>query len=106
MKDIIKQLIKFRDDRDWRQFHTPENLAKSIVIEAAELLENYQWGRNEDVDIKNVQEEIADVVGYCLLLCEHYGFDLETILESKIQLNNEKYPVNKSYGKSKKYNKL
>lgn len=106
MKDIIEKLVKFRDDRNWKQFHTPENLAKSVVIEASELLENFQWGRNADVDIDNVKEEIADIVGYCLLLCEHYGFDLETILNEKIKVNNEKYPVDKAYGKADKYDKL
>jgi len=105
MDDIIKALTKFRDDRNWKQFHTAENLAKSVVLESAELLENYQWGNgNEDID--NVKDEIADVVGYCLLLCEHYGFDLQTILKDKIKKNNEKYPVSKAYGKSDKYNKL
>ena len=106
MKDIIEKLVKFRDDRNWKQFHTPENLAKSVVIEASELLENFQWGRDEEVDIDNVKEEIADIVGYCLLLCEHYGFDLKTILNDKIKLNNEKYPVDKAYGKADKYDKL
>lgn len=106
MKNIIKRLIEFRDNRNWSQFHTPENLAKSIVIESSELLENYQWGRDEEVDINNVKEEIADIVGYCLLLCEHYGFDLETILNEKIDINEKKYPVDKAYGKADKYNKL
>jgi NTP pyrophosphatase (non-canonical NTP hydrolase) len=106
MKHIIEKLRKFRDDRNWAQFHTPENLAKSVVLEASELLENYQWGRSEDIDPQNVKEEIADIVGYCLLICDHYGFDLEAALEEKIALNEKKYPVNKAYGKADKYNKL
>ena len=105
MKEVIKKLIEFRDERNWKQFHTPENLAKSVVLEAAELLENYQW-QNKDVDIENVKEEIADIVAYCLLLCEHYNFDLKEIILEKIKKNEEKYPVNKSYGKSNKYDKL
>ena len=105
MKDIINRLTKFRDDRNWKQFHTPENLAKSIVLEAAELLENYQWNK-EELDINNVKEEIADIVGYCLLLCDHYGFDLNTIMNNKIDINEKKYPIDKAYGKSDKYNKL
>lgn len=105
MKKIIRRLINFRDQRDWKQFHTPENLAKSVVLEAAELLENFQWNKS-DLDLNNVKEEIADIVGYCLLLCEHYGFDLEAILNEKIDLNEQKYPVEKAYGKSDKYNKL
>ena len=105
MKNITDRLIKFRNERNWKQFHTPENLSKSIVLEAAELLENYQWESGKE-NIDNVKEEIADIVGYCLLLCEHYGFDLETIMDEKIDKNEKKYPVSKSYGKSDKYNKL
>lgn len=105
MKEVIKKLIEFRDERNWKQFHTPENLAKSVVLEAAELLENYQW-QNKDVDMQNVKEEIADIVAYCLLLCEHYEFDLKEIIMEKIKKNEEKYPIDKAYGKSNKYNKL
>lgn len=105
MKEIIDRLIKFRDDRDWKQFHTPENLAKSVVLEAAELLENFQWNKI-DVDVKNIREEIADIVGYCLLLCEHYNFDITDVLNEKIDLNEKKYPVDKAFGRSDKYNKL
>lgn len=105
MDEIIEKLIKFRDDRNWKQFHTPENLAKSVAIEAGELLEHYQW-ENKTVDINGVKEEIADVVSYCLLLCEHYGFDLKEIIEEKIIKNGEKYPIEKAYGNSKKYDKL
>jgi len=105
MEDIIKLLKKFRDERNWSQFHTPENLSKSIVLESAELLENFQWGQgNEDID--NVKDEIADIVGYALLICDHYGFDLKTILKEKIQKNDEKYPVSKAYGNAKKYTDL
>ena len=105
MKEIIDQLIKFRDDRNWKQFHTPENLSKSIVLEAAELLENFQWGTmNENKE--NIKEEIADIVAYCLLLCDHYGFELKYILKEKIEKNEEKYPISKSFGKSNKYNEL
>jgi len=105
MKEILKRLLKFRDDRNWEQFHTPENLAKSIVIESAELLENFQWGEN-NIDIKNVKEEVADIVGYCLLLCEKYGFELEKIMNEKIDLNEKKYPIEKAFGKADKYDKL
>jgi dCTP diphosphatase len=105
MKEVLELLIQFRDDRNWKQFHTPENLAKSVAIEASELLENYQWGGGNE-DVNNVKEEIADIVGYCLYLCDHYGFDLPTIMKEKITKNNKKYPVDKAYGKSDKYNKL
>ncbi|NCU33561.1 MAG: nucleotide pyrophosphohydrolase [Candidatus Moranbacteria bacterium] len=91
MKDIIEALIKFRNDRDWQKFHTPENLAKSIVIEAAELLENFQWGM-DFVNVENVKEELADVMIYSLLLCERFGFNLEMIIQEKIEKNRKKYP--------------
>lgn len=102
MDEIIQKLIKFRDERNWKQFHTPENLAKSIVIEAGELLENYQWGPGKE-NLDNVKEEIADVIAYCLLLCDHYELNLTTILNDKIDKNNKKYPISKAFGKSDKY---
>ena len=105
LNDIILALKKFRDKRNWKQFHTPSNLAKSVVIEAGELLQNYQWEEGKE-DVDNVKEEIADIVGYCLLLCDYYGFDLETILKEKIAKNDEKYPADKAYGKADKYDKL
>ncbi len=105
LNDILNKLIKFRDDRNWKQFHTPENLAKSIVIEASELLENFQWG-SENADIENIKEEVADVFGYLLLLCKELDIDILEATNNKIKLNNEKYPVKKAFGNSKKYNKL
>jgi len=105
LKQILDRLIKFRDERNWKQFHTPENLAKSISIEANELLENYQWG-SEHADIDNIKEEVADIFGYVLLLCEELNIDLEKETNKKIDKNIEKYPVEKAYGNSKKYNKL
>ncbi len=105
MKDIIDKLIKFRDDRNWKQFHTPENIAKSIVLEAAELLENFQWN-NDNVDIENIKDEIADIMTYCLYMCETYDLDVKSVIEEKIEKNEKKYPVDKSYGKADKYNKL
>ena len=105
MEKIIKRLVKFTEDRNWKQFHTPDNLAKSIAIEASELLINYQYG-DTYFNINNVKEELADVMAYCLLLSEHYGFDIETIMNDKIDKNGLKYPISKSYGKADKYNKL
>jgi len=105
MNEIIDKLIKFRDDRNWKQFHTPENLSKSIVLEAAELLENFQWG-STNASKENIKEEIADIFAYCLLLCDYYEFDIKKIMEEKIVKNSIKYPVEKSFGKSNKYNKL
>lgn len=105
MKEIIEKLLKFRNERDWEQFHTPENLSKSIVIEAGELLENFQWG-NEFAKCDNIKEEVADVMIYCLLLCEKMDFDVKDIINEKIESNNKKYPVNKSKGNAKKYNEF
>jgi len=105
INDIVRKLINFRDDRDWKQFHTPDNLAKSISIESNELLENFQWG-NQNADINNIKEEVADIFGYLLLLCEELDIDILEVTNKKIEKNNEKYPKEKAYGNSKKYNKL
>ena len=105
MKKIVERLKKFRDDRNWHRFHTPSNLAKSIVLEASELLENFQWDE-DNVDLQNIKHELADVMAYCLLLSEHYKLDVETILNEKIDINEKKYPINKSYNTAKKYTEL
>jgi NTP pyrophosphatase (non-canonical NTP hydrolase) len=99
---FIKKIIEFRDKRDWKQFHTPENLAKSILIEAGELLEEFQW-QSKEKNIDNLKAELADVIIYCILLADHYNFDLETIINDKLLENEKKYPVNLVKGKSKKY---
>ena len=100
----IGELRRFVAERDWSQFHTPENLAKSISIEAAELLECYQWDSEADIDA--VRDELADVLTYCLLLMDKYGFDLDEIVLEKLQKTIEKYPIDKSRGKSEKYDRL
>jgi dCTP diphosphatase len=105
MKDVIEALLKFRDERNWKQFHTSENLAKSIVLEAAELLENFQWQSNNE-NIENIKDELADIMTYCLFMCEHYQFSVKEIILEKMKNNALKYPVEKSFGKSNKYNKL
>jgi len=102
-KKIIKQIIKFRDERQWKQFHSAENLAKSILIEAGELLEEFQW-QSKEKDIKNLKKELADVLIYCVLLAEHYQLDIDEIIQEKINENKNKYPVKLVKGKSKKYN--
>jgi len=104
IKEIQKAIIKFNEDRDWDQFHSPENLAKSISIEAGELLECFQW--SSDFDIDDVCEELADIMNYCLVLADKLGVDVETILMEKLKVNEEKYPVEKSKGRSTKYDKL
>jgi NTP pyrophosphatase (non-canonical NTP hydrolase) len=98
------ELKAFVVEREWAQFHSPENLAKSIAIEASELLECYQW--NSKADVTQVRQELADVLTYCLLLAEEYRFDLEEILTEKLEINRQKYPVDKSRGKSDKYDRL
>ena len=104
MTELMKRILKFRDDRNWLQFHTPENLSKSLVIEASELLELFQW--SNDINQEELSDELADVLVYALLLLDHYGLTFEEIILNKIKKNEEKYPVDKSYGKSTKYNKL
>jgi NTP pyrophosphatase (non-canonical NTP hydrolase) len=105
MEDIMKRLQKFTKDRNWEQFHSPDNLAKSIVIEASELLINYQYD-DAYFNLDNVKEELADVLAYCFMLCDHYQFDVRQIMNDKIDKNEKKYPVEKVFGKSDKYNKL
>lgn len=106
MKDAtIERIRKFTDDRDWDQFHSPENLAKSIVIESAELLECFQWD-NENFDFNAVKEELADVMVYCQNLADKLGLDPDEIINAKMEKNEKKYPVDKAKGKSTKYDKL
>lgn len=105
MLEILQALLKFRDERNWKQFHTPENLAKSIVLESAELLENFQWQNNNE-NIDNIKDELADILTYCFFMCDHYQLDVKTIVLDKLKKNAEKYPVEKSYGKANKYNDL
>jgi NTP pyrophosphatase (non-canonical NTP hydrolase) len=91
MKQILKEIIEFRDARDWKQTDTPSNLAKSIIIEAAELLENYQWSEETD-DLENVKEEIADILIYSLAMAHDLGYDPEVIIREKLIKNAIKYP--------------
>ena len=102
----IKQRIdKFVTDRDWRQFHTPSNLAKSISIEASELLECFQWSDTE-YDLEHVKEELADVLNYCIQMSQVLNLDIVDILNSKMDKTEKKYPIDKSKGVSTKYDKL
>ena len=104
MEELGKKIVKFAEDRDWLQFNTPENLAKSISIEAGELLECFQWNNNYDKD--ELKYEIADVMNYCILLCHQIGGDPKQIVLDKMKISEKKYPVEKAKGKSTKYNKL
>ena len=108
-EETIKQILKFRDDRDWKQFHNPKDLAISMSLEAAVLLEVFQWS---GTDVSNegkqekIKEELADVLNYCVLMADACGLDIDEIVQEKIKVNNEKYPVSKAKGKKEKYNKL
>ena len=104
-KETIKRIRDFTFDRDWDQFHSPANLAKSISIEANELLECFQWDEN-NYDINEVKEELADVIVYCQDMLDKLGLDVDEIVNAKMDKNEAKYPVNKSKGKADKYNKL
>lgn len=101
----IDRIRKFSEDRDWDQFHSPANLAKSISIEANELLECFQWS-DTNYDIEEVKEELADVLVYCRNMLDKLGIDEDEIVNAKMDKNEAKYPVNKSKGKADKYNKL
>jgi len=104
-KVLINQILKFRDDRNWKQFHTPANLAKSISVEAAELLENFQWS-DLNFDLENLKDEIADVYIYLILLSNSLGIDLDIIAQEKIEKNKIKYPIKLSKNNSTKYDRF
>ena len=105
-KEIIQALIKFRNERDWEQFHNAKDLALTLNIEAGELLELFLWKNSEDADIEKIKEELANVFAYAFLLADKYDLDAKQIVLDKIKMNNQKYPVEKSKGNSKKYNEL
>ena len=112
MDDTIAKIRKFRDDRDWKQFHDPKNLAVSISIEAAELLELFQWMSGEEAtryaaeNRERVSEEIADVAIYLIELADITGIDLAQAIEAKLEKNASKYPIEKSRGVWTKYSDL
>lgn len=100
LRDALRTFVA---EREWQQFHSPENLAKSISIEAAELLECFQWN---EADLHAAEEELADVLTYCLLLADKLGVDPETVVLNKLAKTQAKYPVEKSRGRSDKYDRL
>lgn len=107
--ETIQRVIQFRDDRDWRQFHTPKDLAISLSLEAAELLEVFQWS-GTDLECRDkqdrIREELADVLSYCVLMADVCGLDLDEILNAKVDKNAAKYPVEKARGSAAKYTEL
>ena len=104
-KETIDRIRRFTTDRDWEQFHSPANLAKSISIEAAELLECFQWS-DTDYDPEHVKEELADVIVYCQDLLDTLNLDVDEIVNAKMTKNEEKYPVEKARGSAAKYDQL
>lgn len=104
-KKTIERIRQFTIDRDWDQFHSPANLAKSISIEANELLECFQWS-DTDYDLEHVKEELADVLVYCYDMLDKLNLDEDAIINSKMEKNEKKYPIDKSKGSSKKYDEL
>lgn len=108
-KQLIEMVLNFRDARGWRKFHNPKDLAVSLSVEAGELLECFQWMTSEEaMDQKRdrIAEELADVMIYGILMAEATGLDLENIIQSKLDLNAAKYPVDKAYGRKEKYDRL
>ena len=103
--ETINRIRQFVADRDWEQFHTPANMAKSIAIEAAELLECFQWDE-ENYNLEHVKEELADVIVYCQDMLDCLGLDVDEIVNSKMDKNEAKYPVDKAKGSSAKYTEL
>ncbi len=105
LESLLKRIENFNKERDWDQFHSPGNLAKSISIEAGELLECFQWNE-ESYDQENVEEELADVMNYCLQMCLVLKVDPVEIINKKMDKTERKYPVSKAKGVATKYNKL
>ena len=104
-QETIDRIRKFTSDRDWEQYHTPSNLAKSISIEAGELLECFQWS-DSDYDLEHVKEELADVIVYCQNMLDKLGLDVDEIVMSKMAKNEAKYPIEKAKGSAAKYDTL
>ena len=104
MHKAIEEIKLFNKERDWDKFHSPENVAKAIAIEAGELLECFQW--SADYNFERVCEELADVMIYCLIMADRLNIDSEKIILDKIEQNRKKYPLDKAKGNSKKYTEL
>ena len=106
LEKTVKKLIEFRNERDWGQFHNSKDLALAISIEASELLELFLWNDNEDFNKEKLEDELADIFSFSLLLAEKHNLNLSEIVNKKIEKNAKKYPVSKAKGTSKKYNEL
>jgi NTP pyrophosphatase (non-canonical NTP hydrolase) len=112
IQELTAKVIKFRDQREWKQFHNPKDLALSLVLEATEVLEHFQWKNGEKLEKytkenkKEIAKELADVLNYLLIICHDFDIDIKKALEQKLKENNKKYPVSKAKGNATKYNKL
>ena len=106
---LYEDIVKFRDDRNWKQYHNPKDLAISLSLEASELLENFQWTSADEatsLKIENICDELADVFMYGILMADSLGINIDEIIKNKLQKNIQKYPVEKAYGKKEKYTEL
>ena len=106
IEQLTKEIVAFTTERDWDQFHNPKDLAIALSIEASELMETFLWKSPEDANIGKVEEELADVINYALLIADKYGMDVAQIVREKMVKNAEKYPVDKAKGVATKYNEL
>jgi NTP pyrophosphatase (non-canonical NTP hydrolase) len=106
LQDLILSLKKFRDERDWKQFHNSKDLALAISIEAAELNELFLWKNSEDVNVDQLKDELADVLAFAFLLADKHDLDIEEIVRTKLKKNELKYPIDRAKGTAKKYNEL
>ena len=109
MNELTEMIVKFREERNWKQFHNPKDIAISLLLEAGELLENFQWKSSEEaveVNRDKIVAELADVLYYVLLLSHERGIDVEEALKLKMIENERKYPVQKAFGSNKKYTEL
>lgn len=106
IEELRKAIVEFSQERNWEQFHNGKDLALALSIEAAELNEAFLWKNASEANIDKVEEELADIFNYAILIADKYGFDIKQIVLKKIKKNEEKYPVGKAYGSAKKYNEL
>jgi NTP pyrophosphatase (non-canonical NTP hydrolase) len=106
LKELSEKVLKFTQDRDWDQFHNPKDLAIAISIEASELLEAFLWKKPKEAKSEKIKEELADIINYAILLADKCNLDIYKIVSEKLQINSEKYPIEKAKGTAKKYNEL
>ena len=106
IEEVIDKIKKFRNDRDWQQFHDSKNLAISLSVEASELLETFLWKNDTEEDTNKVKQELSDVFYNAFLLADNYGFNVKEMISEKLRINALKYPIDKSKGSNKKYNEL